>query len=76
MLGDGPVASCFGASVRERFAPPMARLFVVAAAAGLSLLAAPARAAALQPCPEATATAAPCLRTAPPCPQAEAPCQR
>jgi hypothetical protein len=49
---------------------------VLAAAAGLSLFAAPARAATMAPCPETAQLKAPCERPLPPCTPAEAPCQR
>jgi len=54
----------------------MNRAVLLAAAGLLSLLAAPARAADLQPCPDKTAAQAPCEQPAPPCPRPEAPCQR
>jgi hypothetical protein len=54
----------------------MDRAVLLAAAGLLSLLAAPAHAADLSPCPDKTATQAPCEQPAPPCPRPEAPCQR
>lgn len=46
------------------------------AVAGLGLLAAPARAADLLPCPRTEAAQPPCERVEPPCTPPEAPCQR
>jgi len=53
-------------------------LLIASAAAGAAccLIGAPARAAALPPCPDLNRLEAPCERPQPPCLPAEAPCNR
>ncbi len=58
---------------------PTGRFLLLASAtagAAFCLIGAPARAAALPPCPDMNRLEAPCERPQPPCLPAEAPCSR